>query len=284
MTLKEQLLEVSRQIEDAQERLKTIQSTGGSNRSYELVNEELKKLYQKLKQLDNKHLEEYRNRGFKPEIGDGRYYKFPDKDILDVLRVEQAKLTGKDLSISYCGISPIFNNDYHVYVDVYQINGKIPYRIMYDSSNEDSSPSILVRMAIPLVLDDKSKGILSLLTKHIEFYSGKPVNLIYTDRHLKKVSFARIGENGFYKNIDNIDAGKEYYKFFDDLYDDYDENHIKNTVYIGSELTEGISQSDIGRVQNKILLPGRKIVAKDNSITCEELDSFNEKVKRRIIR
>ena len=246
-----------------------------------MIEQELISLIENSRELRDDPIKGYK--GTIPYKGDNRYCKFPNKPLIDDLRVElYEKYESKDLTITYLNVQEAFNNDFHLYAQTYMIRSKIKYTIMfeqlYDFSKPDLKPSIIVRLPLTSLFDTDAGILINILVYFIQEHTGSPVNFIYTDRELSEVSFARIGNGTFRQNT------MGYYNFFYNFYDSYDDSWLKNVIYIGSKMKECTSQEEIVRVNNEFLLPYSIRIANELGIANETLNSFNEIVKERILK
>lgn len=262
MALKDDLLKTYLELEKAKKDLSNLENLENLNQ----LKERIKLLSKKLEELKNKHAKEYTKLGFKPTMGDARYFKFPDKDLIDELRVKSFEKTGRDLSITYNGEKSMFGNDLHLYVNAYEIKGKKPYKLMIGQG-----------LTMAVTIETKKLDDIELLVKFIKEKTGKPINFIYTDNFLEEVTFARMGNNTFYKTKD---GKKDYYRFFYELYDGYGD-YIRNVIYVGPEMKLDVPINERGRVEEELILPNRCLTAQARIV--ENLDSFNEQVKTKIL-
>ena len=279
LTLKDELLRTYSDIEEKKEELYSINFHDKD--TYQTKRRELSILISKLKQLENRNVEEYKQREFKPVAGDGRYYKYPDKDLIDILRVGHYEIEGKDLSITYSGDDDMFSNGNDLIIaNTYYAKGKIPYKLMIcspsDLTNECYKTSILTSISSNLLLNDKNKDYIKFLANFIGQYTKHPINFIYSDGLLNKIHFARICNDNIFKNIE---GKKDYYGFFHDFYD----NLIRNVIYIGVELKDNVSLEEIKAVYNDFVLKNYHLIEKENKIESEELITFNDHVKSKIL-
>ena len=251
-----------------------------SNPSYKaMIEQELISLFTSLKQ--DSPIKKYV--GPIPYKGDNRYCKLPNKPFIDDLRVKFYEgYDHKDLSISYMGVQEAFNNDFHLNVHAYSIRSKIQFLLLceqlYDFLTPNLKPTIIARLPIVSIFDHDAGNAINLLVNFIQEHTGSPVNFIYTDRGLKEVSFARIG-NGTLKQ-----SKMGYYNFFYNFFDSYDDSWVKNVIYIDSKRQECVSQEEIIKVNNEFINPYHIKIAQELGIANETLNSFNEIIKERILK
>ena len=250
----------------------------------EKAKQELISILASLKTIKDRGTKAYK--GSIPYKGDARYSKFPNKELLDDLRIAfYNEYEPRDLSITYRGVQEAFDNDFHLYTETYFVRGRFPYTIMfeqsYNFSEPNPKPTLIVSLPITELFTEEATIAIDILVNYLESHTGSPINFIYTDRLLSEVSFARIGTSAFKQNKEGI---KDYYSFFYNFYDAYDNSYLKNVVYIGEDIKKEVPDSVIRQVEQKFLLPYGVLLAKENGIMPETIGLFNETVKEKILK
>lgn len=281
MALYDEMVIVKDRIDDLKRLLAGGNMTISDNKD---VYYELMSLCECLEDLKKKHRIEYSNSNYKPTLGDGRYFDFPNKKLIDYLRILYYEKYDKDLSVTYQGNVSMFSNDMAVFSNKYSIRGVYPYILMISSLDDklvkDFDASIMISISSDLVFKSDSDDLKSVIDFVIN-YMGHPINFIFSDAKFQNISFARISDKDFYTNMD---ASKNYYKFIYDFFDSYYLSDIyKNVIFIGPEMYNNASQNDIVNANKDYILRAKSIIAKDNNITVSELELFNEKIKRKIL-
>lgn len=281
ISTKDEIFMVKQEIIRKREELERIDRKDPNNRfKFANIRSEINVLNQKLDDLNQKLQEEYKKESYVPTIGDERYAKFPHKAVLDTLRISYYEKFGTDPSITYIGDTPMFVDDsLSIYADAYNIRGKMPFKLKFDSKDyrleKDSKASILAEVSKNDFFVNDSNKYIELIVDFIKKYTDNSVNFIYTDGLLKNIHFARIDDGAFR----SINGKKDFYLFFHDFFD----NLYRNVIYIGDSMKDGVKASEQEEVTEELIIPSQQMIAKKNEKTIEELNAFNEEVKKKIL-
>lgn len=215
-----------------------------------------------------------------PKYSDGKYASEHYKEAFDMLRVCYYNYFRQDPNFS-----PVPKRDMMFYdptlfmpVDTYLIKGKIPFQIMfsanYPAHKADPTKSISIELPFEVFSKEENEEYLRCMLELIKIYSGDGINLVLGNGSSTRGTLSYIADEDL--SISSMKK-KDYYDFFARLCD----NNVRNIIYIGDSMKQGVKQDVIDKVQTDIIDLHKRLITRDG-MSEEELEKANEKVKRRI--
>ncbi len=216
-----------------------------------------------------------------PKYGDGKYASNKYKEAFDILRVCYYKYFYQDLSFSPVPKVNVMFYDSTLFlpVDTFLVKGKIPFQIMfrdnYPNYKSDTSKSVSIELPFEVLSKEENEKHLKCMLELIKIYSGDNVNLVFGNGISTRATLSYIAEKEF---LNRSWKRKDYYDFFDSLCD----NIVRNIIYIGDSIKNGVEPEEIEKVQSEIIDMHRRLIVSKKA-NDEELQKANEKIKQRIL-
>ena len=167
----------------------------------------------------------------------------------------------------------------YIPVDTYLVNGKIPFNIMFTANyhdyKSDNTKSISIELPFEVLSKEENEDYLKFIIELIRIYSGDRVNLVIGNGISTRGTLSYIGDSNFSSHFNKEEW---YYNLFNELCD----NNVRNIIYIGDSIKKGVKSETIDKVQREIIDIHKRLTA-SKSMTQEELEESNEKIKKRIL-
>lgn len=215
-----------------------------------------------------------------PEIGDKKYSNYPNKQMIDTLRLLYYERYGIDPNINYNGCHNMFDNSLPILSNVYKVKENVPYEFRIKSSDNsslyDPSASILTTIPTESFLDDKNEPLIELMVNYMNEYTNKPINLIFSNSDFKNISFARIDN----KELIHLDGFVDYYHFFVNMFDGFN----RNIIYIGPELQKNIDGFEIDSIYRNYIMWEKIVTSVEARLKELQLHELNDEIKGKVLK
>lgn len=230
-----------------------------------------------------------------PAINDERFKGLPHKKLLDPLRIIHYNHYGKDPNIQLItaatGKATMFENGRFLPTHWYNVRGNSSYLIQFSYyMNEIFTGSVLIISDVknpfsPQNFSYFDDAYIQLLTNYIKELCGD-INLILSDGIFKTISFGHVclpsSKPGSYSEFINCAIEQLCHV-----------SRLRDIIYVGDDIKCGFSPNEIKDGETMIEEAKEYItqhiqISIDNSgpmdISMNELEAFNERAKRKILK